>query len=170
MHWVRSSYFDIRAAVARASWQRTRATWITDQWLDHEYVHPDIRRSKNTLWSWWIKLFRIYVLERRQICYERHSIQRDLSFLSLHSTWVDLLLAFNSSRISVCSIFVAHPPRDFKRIWNLTLAALGTKRQQEGQIWIGLTVMDVEWLHVSGACLTNILDRHYCSMNGHIVL
>ena len=28
--------------------------------------------------------------------------------------------------ISVCNIFVAHPPRDFKRFWNLTLAALGT--------------------------------------------
>ena len=126
---------DVRAAVARASW-RARATWISDR----ESVHPDARRIevKSKLWSWWIKLFRIYVLERRQIWYERHSTQKDLSFLSMHSTWVDLLLALNSSMISVRNIFVAHPPRDFKRFWNLTLAALGTKKQQEGQIWIGL--------------------------------
>ena len=132
------AFKDIRAVVARPSWQRARATWIPDQWLDRESVHRHVRRSENSLWSWWIKLFRIYVLEHRQIWYERHSTQKDLSFLSMHSTWVDLLLAFNSSMISVCNIFVAHPPRDFKRFWNLTLAALGTKKQQEGQIWIGL--------------------------------
>ena len=133
------AFKDIRAVVARPSWQRARATWIPDQWLDRESVHRHVRRSENTLWSWWIKLFRIYVLEHRQIWYERHLTQKDLSFLSMHSTWVDLLLAFNSSMISVRNIFVAHPPRDFKRFWNLTLAALGTKKQQEGQIWIGLS-------------------------------
>ena len=138
------TFKDTRAAVARASWQRARATWIPDQWLDRESVHPDVRRSKNTLWSWWIKLFRIYVLERRQIWYERYSTQKDPSFLSMHSTWVDLLLAFNSSMISVRNIFAAHPPRDFKRFWNLTLAALGTKKQQELQIWIGLGFMSIK--------------------------
>ena len=123
------TFKDVRAAVARASWQRARATWIPDE-------HGEV---KSTLWSWWITLFRIYVLKHRQIWYERHSTQKDLSFLSMHSTWIDLLLALNSSMISVRNIFVAHPPRDFKRFWNLTLAALGTKKQQEGQIWIGLS-------------------------------
>ena len=37
---------DIRAAVARASWQRARATWLPDQWLDRESVHPDVQLSK----------------------------------------------------------------------------------------------------------------------------
>ena len=125
------TFKDVRAAVARASWQRARATWISER----ESVHGEVNSK---LWSWWIKLFRIYVLKHRQIWYERHSTQKDLSFFSMHSTWVDLLLALNSSMISVRNIFVAHPPRDFKRFWNLTLAALGTKKQQEGQIWIGL--------------------------------
>ena len=125
------TFKDIRAAVARASWQCERTTWIPDQWLDHEAVNPDVWRSKNTLWSWWIKLFMIYVLERRQIWCERHSTQKNLRFLSTHCTWVDLFLAFNSSMNYVRNIFVVHPPRDFKRFWNLTLAALGT-------IWIGL--------------------------------
>ena len=103
------TFKDIRAAVARA-------TWIPDQWLDRESVHSDVQRSKNTLWSWWIKLFRIYVLEHWQMWYEWHSTQKDLSFLSMHSTWVDLLLAFSNQMISVCNIFVAHPPCDFG-IW-----------------------------------------------------
>ena len=84
------TFKDIRAAVAPA-------TWIPDQWLDRESVHSDVQRSKNTLWSWWIKLFRIYVLEHWQMWYEWHSTQKDLSFLSMHATWVDLLLAFNNS-------------------------------------------------------------------------
>ena len=57
---------------------------------------------------------------------ERYSTQKNLSFLSMHSRWVDMLLAFNSSMISVCNIIVAHPPHNFKWIWYLTLAALGT--------------------------------------------
>ena len=40
------TFKDVRAAVARASWQRARATWIPDQWLDRESVHPDARRSE----------------------------------------------------------------------------------------------------------------------------
>ena len=40
------TFKDVRAAVARASWQRARATWIPDQWLDRESVHPDVRWSK----------------------------------------------------------------------------------------------------------------------------
>ena len=76
------TFKDIRAAVARA-------TWIPDQWLDRESVHSDVKRSKNTLWSWWIRLFRIYVLEHWQLWYEWHSTQKDLSFLSMQSTWVD---------------------------------------------------------------------------------
>ena len=126
------TFKDIRAAVARASWH-ARVTWIPDQWLDRESVHPDVGRSKNMLWSWWIKLFRIYVLEQQQIWYKRHSTQKDLSFLSMHtsSTWVDLLLAFNSSMISVRNIFVVHPSpvisSDFG-IWpSLRLAVLETK-------------------------------------------
>ena len=83
------TFKDIRAAVAHA-------TWIPDQWLDRESVHSDLQRSKNTLWSWWIQLFRIYVLEHWQMWYEWQSTQKDLSFLSMHSTWVDLLLAFNN--------------------------------------------------------------------------
>ena len=103
------TFKDIRAAVARA-------TWIPDQWLDRESVHSDAQRSKNTLWSWWIKLIRIYVLEHWQMWYEWHSTLKDLSFLSMHSTRVDLLLAFNNLMISVCKFFVAHPLRDFG-IW-----------------------------------------------------
>ena len=128
------AFKDICAAVARASWQRAHATWIPDKWLDCESVHRDERWSKKTLWRWWIKLFSVYVLEHRQIWYEYHSTQKDLSFLSMHSTWVDLLLAFNSSMILVRNIFVAHPPRNFQWFWNLTLTALVTKKQQEGQI------------------------------------
>ena len=40
------TFKDVRAAVARASWQRARATWIPDQWLDRESVHSDARRSE----------------------------------------------------------------------------------------------------------------------------
>ena len=86
------TFKDSRAVVARPSWQRARATWIPDQWLDRESVHRHVRRSENTLWSWWIKLFRIYVLEHRQIWYERHSIlfyntSPPRMFLSLDLLW-----------------------------------------------------------------------------------
>ena len=135
------TFKDICAAVAHASWLRARATWIPNHWLDRGSVHPDVWLSKSTLWSWWIKLVRICVLEHWQIWYERHSTQKDLSLLSMHSTQVDLLLAFNSSMFLVHNIFVAHPPCDFKRFWNLPLAALGTKKQQEGQIWIRLILI-----------------------------
>ena len=40
------TFKDIRAAMARASWQRVRATWIPDQWLNRESVHHDVQRSK----------------------------------------------------------------------------------------------------------------------------
>ena len=83
------AFKDIRTVVTSASWQRARATWIPDQWLDRESVHREH-------WHIW---------------YERYSTQKDLSFLSMHSTWVDLLMAFNSLIISVRNIFVAHHPR-----------------------------------------------------------
>ena len=41
--------------------------------------------------------------------------------------------------ISERNIFVALPPCGFKQFWNLTLAARGTKKKEEGQIWIGLS-------------------------------
>ena len=118
---------DIRAAIARASLQLARAPWISDQWLDRESVRLELRCSKNTPWSRWIKLLRLYVLEHQQMWYERHhSTQIDRSFLPMHNTQVDLLLALNSSMIRMRKLFVAHPPRDLDRVCYLTLAVLGT--------------------------------------------
>ena len=68
------------------------ASWIPYQWQDRESVHLDVQRSKHTLSSWWIKLLRIYNLDHQQIWYEHHSTQKDLSFLLMHSTRVELLV------------------------------------------------------------------------------
>ena len=109
------------AAVALASLQPVRASWIPYQRLYHESVRIDVRWSKRTLWSWWIKLLRIYDLVWL-IWYERHSTQNDPSFLT--DAQRDLLLAFSNSMIRMCNICVAHPPCDLKRVWYFTLAAL----------------------------------------------
>ena len=134
------TFKDNRAAVARA-------TWIPDQWLDRESVHSDVQRSKNTLWSWWIKLFRIYVLEHWQMWYEWHSTQKDLSFLSMHSTWVDLLLAFIQLNDFGVQHFCCAPN---PRFWNLTVPALGTTGGKYIRFFV-IYGVNTQWMDLSPA-------------------
>ena len=113
------------------AWQRACATWIPDQSLDCDSVHPDVRRSKTTLRNWLIKLFRIYLLGHRQIWFERHSTQKDHGFLSMHPTWVNLLLAFDSSMFRCAFLLRTYPTisSDFV-VW----PSLGSERKSSKRV------------------------------------